>query len=214
MFERDFIKRQIQQFGQVIQKLIHYKKQQDWQQVQMVIDVSTKQLLGLNPDLVESMNGKMLISMFQISDETDYEKCFILGRLLQEQAVVYEYTENNEQLVFDTYFKSFELLAKAMENEELRNNDNFLAVLNCCNSLLRYQLNEQILFSIFTFYNKHKYYAEAENTIVLLLNENREQNKEVAIKFYTRLLQLSDTALKNGNLPREEVLEGLKNLTS
>ena len=212
MFERDYIKRLIQQFAQVVEKIILHKKQQDWPQVQMVIDVSAKQLLGLNPDLIESMDSKALISMFKISNEMDYEKCFILGRLLQEQAFIYENTKENENKIYKTYLKSYNLFSKAIENDELRNKENIKTILGCCNSLQQFRLEDNILLNIFNFYRDESHYAEAENILFLLLKSDAENIRSLAREFYSGLLLLKDFELNKANLPREEVLEGLKNL--
>lgn len=212
MFERDYIKRLIQQFAQVIEKIILYKKQQDWQQIQMVIDVSAKQLLGLNPDLIESMDSKSLSSMFQISDDMDHEKCFILGSLLQEQAIVYQNTNTDENMVYKTFLKSFDLFVVALENEELRNVQNIHAVHECCNSLQQFRLEKSSLVKMFNFYNSLSNFAEAENIILLLLKDDTKASKKLAREFYTDLLQLNNSDLNKGNLPREEIIEGLHKL--
>ena len=47
MFERDFIMRMIKQLAQVLGKIINYKKEGQWENAQMVIDVASKQLLGI-----------------------------------------------------------------------------------------------------------------------------------------------------------------------
>jgi len=212
MFERDYIKRLIQQFAEVVEKIVLFKKRQDWQQVQMVIDVSAKQLLGLNPDLIDNMDSSSLTSMFQISDETDFEKCYILGRLLMEQAFIYENTKTDEHKVYKTYQKSFDLLIKALEGNEIRNKENIQAVVNCCDSLLQYKLDDNSLIKIYNFYKNEAFFADAENIVLLLLKEKTAGSRELARNYYNELLLLSDADLEKGNLPRDEVLEGLEKL--
>jgi len=210
MFERDFIKRLIQQFAEVVARIMLYKSKNDWQQVQMIIDVSSKQLLGLNPDLIESMDGEELLQLFTIKEETDYEKCLIMAVLLYEQAIVNKKTNKAEYDIYQVYLKSFLLFKTAFKNDELKTKNDLAKAYQCCESLLSYQLDDSVLFEIFRFYKSEKEYAKAEDVLFLLLEKNRSEGKETALKFYSELLKFDDAELKKGNLPREEVLEGLK----
>ena len=210
MFERDFIKRLIQQFAEVVSRILLYKSKNDWQQVQMIIDVSGKQLLGLNPDLVKSMDGEELIRLFTIKEETDYEKCLIMAVLLYEQAVVNKNTQKLERDIFNAYLKSFLLFKTAFKNNELKLEKDLAKAFECCEHLLSFELNDAVMFEIFSFYKLEKQFAKAEDVLFMLLEKNRNEAKVTALRFYNDLLKFDDAELKKGNLPREEVLEGLK----
>jgi Family of unknown function (DUF6483) len=210
MFERDYIKRLIQQFAEVVAKIILYKNNKDWQQVQMVIDVSGKQLLGLNPDLTENMSAEELIRVFSIKEEIDYEKCLIMAVLQYEQAIVYAHTNAPESNIFKAYLKSFILFRTAFKNIEFKSKKDLGKAFDCCENLLEFKLDDQHLFEIFRFYKEEKAFAKAEDILFILLENNRSMAKETALKFYNELLEYDDAELNKGNLPREEVLEGLK----
>jgi hypothetical protein len=210
MFERDYIKRLIQQFAEVTARIILYKNKKDWQQVQMIIDVSGKQLLGLNPQLIESMDGQALIQLFTSREETDYEKCLILGVLQYEQAILNANTEKDEDKIFQPFLKSFLLFKEAFKNKEFKSKKDRAKALHCCENLLTFELQDRILFEIFHFYKEEKEFAKAEDVLFILMEKNRQDGKETALQFYSDLLQFNDAELKRGNLPREEVLEGLK----
>ena len=210
MFQRDYIKRLIEQFAEVVARIFLYKSKKDWQQVQMIIDVSSKQLLGLNPDLIESMDGEELIGLFTIKAETDYEKCLIMAVLQYEQAIVNKNINKSENDVFQAYLKSFLLFRVAFKNSELKTKQDLPKAFQCCENLLSFKLNDTILFEIFSFYKSEKEFAKAEDILFMLWEKNRSEGKETALKFYNDLLHFDDAELKKGNLPREEVLEGLK----
>jgi hypothetical protein len=213
MFERDFIMRMIKQLAQVLRQILNYKKEGQWENVQMVIDVTSKQLLGLNPDVIEKLNADALITMFTYNGITDYEKCLTLATLLTEQAEVYEHTGQAEDKIFGLYFKSFELFYTAFKGPRT-NNENYLNyAIVCCDKLLDYQLETDQLLRIFTFYNQNQHFAKAENVLYLLLDRNKKEAKDHAINFYNQLLKCDDLTLKKGNLPRDEVVEGLNKLT-
>ena len=212
MFERDFIKRLIQQFAEVVAKIIFYKSKKDWQQVQMVIDVSAKQLLGLNPDLIENMDAKDLVRLFSIKNEIDYEKCLILAILQYEQAILNFNTGKPEKDIFNAYLKSFILFKTAFLNKELKTDKDTIKAFECCENLLEYDLDDKILLDIFMFYKAEMAFARAEDVLFILLKKNRDEAKTTALNFYRDLLSYTDSDLKKGDLPRDEVLEGLKKL--
>jgi hypothetical protein len=55
-------------------------------------------------------------------------------------------------------------------------------------------------------------FADAENTLFELIDEQVENILGEAFDFYQRLLNKTDQELDDGNLPKEEVLEGLEYL--
>jgi hypothetical protein len=210
MFERDYIKRLIQQFAEVVARIVLYKSKKDWQQVQMIIDVSGKQLLGLNPNLIESMDGKELIRLFTFKEQIDHEKCLIMAVLLFEQSIVNSNTSKPESEIYKTYLKSFLLFRTAFKNSEFKSKIDLKRAFECCENLLTFELEDSVLFEIFSFYKEEKEFAKAEDVLFTLLEKNRNDGKQTALQFYTELLKYDDAALEKGNLPREEVLEGLK----
>lgn len=210
MFERDYIKRLIQQFAEVVARILLYKSKKDWQQVQMIIDVSAKQLLGLNPDLIENMDSEELIGLFTIKAETDYEKCLIMAVLQYEQAIVNINTNKSGNDIFSAFLKSFILFKSAFRNSELKTKNELKRAFKCCENLLLFAIDDKILFEIFSFYKSEMEFAKAEDVLFMLLENNRNEGKETALKFYNDLLKFDDAELKKGNLPRDEVLEGLK----
>lgn len=210
MFERDYIKRLIQQFADVVARIILYKSKKDWQQVQMIIDVSGKQLLGLNPSLIESMDGKELIQLFTFKEQTDHEKCLIMAVLLFEQSVINANTGKPESEIYKAYLKSFLLFRTAFTNSEFKSKVDLKRAFECCDNLMTFDLEDTVLFEIFGFYKEEKEFAKAEDILFTLLEKNRNDAKQTAIQFYTDLLKYDDAELEKGNLPRDEVLEGLK----
>jgi hypothetical protein len=209
MIERYFIKRLIQQFALVVAKIISYKNKNDWQQVQMIVDVSLKQLLGLNPGLAESLDENALPDLFRIGGKTDHEKCLILGRLLYEQALIYENTQAADDKIYPALLKSFTLYKTALEDTQFKTKENITVLTSCCEKLLLYKLNKKVLTDIFNFYKDQKRFDNAEDILYLLL-ENDSSHKETAVSFYRDLLHFNDAVLEKGNLPRDEVVEGLR----
>ncbi len=213
MFERDFIMRMIRQLAQVLERLLNYKKKGQWENAQMVIDVAGKQLLGINSDIIERLEPDALIDMFTYNGEIDYEKCLTLAVLLTEQAEVYKNIGKEDVKIFQIYLKSFKLFNCVFDERQVQN-ENYLSYAElCCDKLLEYKIDAHLLLQIFKFYNQHHLFAKAENVLYQLIDQNEKDATNHAINFYKHLLNCDDQTLVNGNLPRDEVIEGLDKLT-
>jgi Family of unknown function (DUF6483) len=209
MFKNDFIMRMIKQLANVLKKVINYKKSGQWEKAQMVIDVSVKQLLGLNPILLDKLDGNALVDLFSYDDEIDHQKCATLAVLLTEQAGIYENTMQSENKIFRLYQNSFSLYGAAFTDRQLHEENYLNYAVHCCDKLLEFQLETSLLLEIFNFYKELKFFSKAENVLYQLLEQNENEAKEHALKFYNQLLAQDDQVLQKGDLPREEVLEGL-----
>ena len=213
MFERDFIKRMIQQFAQVVAKIIYYKSRKDWEQMQMVIDVALKQLLNINPDMLEHLTEDDLINLFRYDENIDHEKCLILGHLLYEQGQIYDNTISDAHKIIRAYRHSLALLNMALQGPEFNTKENQSIALACCDQLERFASDAETGQSVFNFYKQLSLFSRAEDTLYTLMQIDPSKHHALAISFYNDLLTLDDGVLEEGNLPRDEVLEGLRKLT-
>ncbi|KAA3614964.1 MAG: hypothetical protein D8M58_10960 [Calditrichaeota bacterium] len=213
MFERDFILRMIKQLAQVIGQVLNYKKKGQWENAQMVVDVATKQLLGINPEIVERLDADALIELFTYDGETDYDKCMTLAVLLTEQGEIFEHRGQDTDKIFRQYFQGFHLFEIVFQEQQKYKTDYVTYALFCCEKLTEFKIAPELLFRIFKFYKNHNYFAKAENILFLLLEQNENDAKKHAINFYKQLLSCDDKLLNKGELPRDEVIEGLEKLT-
>jgi len=213
MFERDFILRMIKQLAQALRQILNYKKEGQWQNAQMVIDVSIKQLLSLNPIIIDKLDADALVGLFTYDDEIDHKKCLTLASLLTEQASVFENTNQSAEKIFRLYQIGFQLYKTAFIDENLIDQAYLNYALHCCDKLTEFDIETDLLIQIFQFFNQHNSFANAENILFQLLKQNEEQAKKHALKFYTKLLKHDDKILMDGNLPRDEVIEGLAKFT-
>jgi uncharacterized protein DUF6483 len=209
MFKNDFIMRMIRQLAEVLKRIINYKKEGQWENAQMVIDVSIKQLLGLNPILLDKLDGNALVDLFCYDDEIDHQKCVTLAALLTEQASIFENTNQPEDKIFRYYRNSFQLFSAAFNDKQLRKENYMNYAKHCCEKLLDFNIGTNLLLDIFNFYKEYNFFSKAENVLYQLLTQNENEAKEHALKFYHQLLTQDDQVLQKGDLPRDEVLDGL-----
>ena len=101
-----------------------------------------------------------------------------------------ESLQRNPKIVKDNYIDKIQLIIK---------------------KIIDYELPVHIRFKLFQYYEIINNYAKAEDLIIELIEIDPVFKRE-AVEFYERLIQKSDDDLLTGNLPREEVLEGLTSL--
>lgn len=210
MIERDFIKRLIQQLSQVLAQILFHKKNKDWQKAQMVIDVAGKQLLGLNPDLRDSLDGQTLVEMLSYNNEIDHEKCLTLAMLLAEQANVLKNTTNQDTEIFSALQKAVILFRAAFQNKELLKKNSIQSAVFVCDELNEFELGTDSLLEMHYIYIAIGELAKAEDALYLLQQKGMQDINSIADDFYRTLLKKDDHTLKKGNLPREEILDGIK----
>ncbi|MCB0282002.1 MAG: hypothetical protein KDF60_05425 [Calditrichaeota bacterium] len=210
MIERDFIKRLIQQLAQVLAEIIFHKKNKDWQKAQMVIDVAGKQLLGLNPDLRDSLDGETLKEMFSYNNQIDHEKCLTLAMLFAEQANVYKNTKQSDTLFTSVLKKSIILFNSAFQNKEMLQKESRQSAVYVCDELSVFDLDADILLEMHILYTYVGALSKAEDTLYLLQQKGLKDINLIAENFYSGLLKKNDNELQKGNLPRDEILDGIK----
>ena len=213
MFERDFMMRMIKQMAHVLKQILNYKKRGQWENAQMVIDVASKQLLNLNIEVIERLEADALIEMFTYNGETEVEKCLTLATLLVEQAEIFENTGQADLKIFELYLKSFQLFNTASNDLQLLKGNYLNYAVHCCDKLSEYKIETDLMLQIVKFYKQYNFFAKAENVLYQLLDQNEKDAKEYAINFYKHLLKCDDQTLIKGDLPRDEVIEGLIKLT-
>jgi len=203
--------RQIEQFVQAIAELLFGEKNK--QESLLELDKIGKSYLGLDLAMLESMSCNQLKTVFEIDINQYHMKCFMAAEVILKK---YEREINESNLsktVLENYLKSFELYFEAIQDNKYFQNSNVYENIDKVNQeISKYDINSDIKFKILRFYEISGNYAEAENILFDLIDDKYNSIQEEGIKFYNRLLDLSDSELTEGNLPREEVYEGLASL--
>jgi len=213
MIRSDYIMRQIEQFTQAIAEILFGKKNK--QESLLELDKLGKSYLGLDLAMMESMSFNQLKTVFEIDINQYHMKCFMAAEVILKKYEREIIESNLSETVLENYLKSFELYFEAIQDNKYFQNSNVYENMNKVNQVIsKYDINPDIKFKILCFYEISGNYAEAENILFDLIDDKYNSIQEDGIKFYNRLLDLSDSELTAGNLPREEVYEGLASLKS
>ena len=212
MFQRDYIMRMIEQLSVVLARIIFNKEIQEYDKAEKEIDSACKQFLGIDSEVIKSLSDTAIIEFLKTGEKYDSEKSVIIAILLYEDAELDELQRGFNSSVLSTYIKSFSLFMESLQRNPKIVKDNYIDKIQLIiKKIIDYELPVHIRFKLFQYYEIINNYAKAEDLIIELIEIDPVFKRE-AVEFYERLIQKSDDDLLTGNLPREEVLEGLTSL--
>lgn len=210
--EKDYIMKIIQQFTNAVAKIMGLKAENKIEESQVVLTDTLKNFTGLNTEILEALPYEILLQ--RVSGQTNSEKSLILAELLYQQADIYE-IKGELSRARNLYLKN----ANIMINVLLKGDDTVLEqnqdkVNELIEKIGLRNVPRESLLLLFQYYELTTEYAKAEDVLFELI-EKAEANKDLVAKgiaFYERLLNKDQADLQKGNLPMDEVLEGLANL--
>ncbi|HEX2865912.1 MAG TPA: DUF6483 family protein [Ignavibacteriales bacterium] len=216
MFKRDYILRLIEQLTQVLNKVLFSKEAGNLNEAKETIRQAYPNMLGLDPGMIRSMSDVEVINFLKITGSTQYERCLIIAELLKEEASVDELIggdEASEEAAL-AYFDSLSLFLEALINKDELMTDRFINDMQMVlEKVSGFELPPEIAEKLFRFYEISGRYADAEDILFELTESGNPLYLKTAEEFYLRLMEKPDNELLEGNLPKEEVREGLNRIT-
>lgn len=219
MMQKDYILRLIQQFSQVLMRILHLREAKDYEGALTYIDDVFKQTLGFSSDLINSVPDATLLAMLTSFDTLDSEKCLLVAHLLKAEGDIYV-----DQGDFDTsyyrYLKALHLFLTILllSNSAVTDPDLYLEIEELLHKLEDYEFPVTIKSQLFRYYERVGQYAKAEDMLFEVIEADSDEDEveativEQGIAFYERLLKKKDMELAAGNFSREEAREGLEQL--
>ncbi|MGE5350485.1 MAG: DUF6483 family protein [Acidobacteriota bacterium] len=215
MFERDYILRLIEQLTQVLSKILFSKGAKNLDEAKELVRQAYPNMLGLDPDLIRAMSDVEIINFLKITGSTQYERCLMIAELLKEEASIDElmHGEGNEESVL-IYFDSLSLFLEAFINKDELMTERFMKDMeSVIEKVGGFQIPPEIAEKLVRYYEIQGRYADAEDVLFELTESGEPGYLQKAEKFYLRLMEKPEEELEKGNLPKEEVLEGLNRVT-
>ncbi|MDQ3855004.1 MAG: DUF6483 family protein [Chloroflexota bacterium] len=214
MIRRDFIIRSMQQLGEVVARVLRLRERGDYDEALVLLDAACRQMLGLNGKLLDSLSTDDLLSMLSVGQTLDLDKCILLAELLSEQGDVYE-AQGRTGASYDSHVKALDVWVYAY----LSYDHPYLEERRPAIEALLERLEPQGLpadteLNLADYFERTGRYAKAEDLLFHLMEDDPDDEElhQEGFAFYARLLARSDSDLEVGNLPRDEVEEGLTRL--
>jgi hypothetical protein len=214
MLRRGYVETQIEALAKALGTILLRRNEGDYNAAITEIRLAGQKMTGFDPVVLAAMANEALVELFYFNKVFDGAKCYMAGRLLEEQAESHAGL-GREDLAFNSCRKAYVLQMEALIHEAwLRTAENVRRI-EALESRLDEDLNS---FSEqrrrFQFFEAIGNYSRAEDALFEFRIEGDPAWRETAEDFFNRLLALPDEALNRGGLPREEVLAGLEEINN
>lgn len=212
MYQRDYLLRMIEMLARVLSKVLGQKDLKSTEDALLEIDDAGKMYIGLGSAMVSSFSDEDMITLFHSGGTFDTNKCLAISELLYAEGQVFELRKDDDQYRL-RYQRSLHFLLEALTEDNdiaVGSYDERIDIL--LRGLYDVVLPPAVMKKLFHYYEQRGAYAKAEDVLFELIETNQAEMKNDGIGFYKRLLCKTDDELRRGNLPRNEVEEGMQEL--
>lgn len=213
MIREDYILRLIRKYAQMVARIAGQNSAQDYRTALQTIDQASMQLLSLNIGAVIRLSpGQLLAILLDGHDPAECRaRCTLLVTLLQQAGIAHA-AENRPAESRVAYLQALHILLEVLPRREGDVLPEFTPALEDLVSVARDKgLPAETHTALLLYYEQTGQYAKAEDSLYAMLDDEPENPGivDMGINLYERLQQQDDAVLFAGNLPREEVDEGL-----
>jgi hypothetical protein len=212
MINKDYILRLAERLGRFLARIIFLQETNQNEEALILIDDAFRQSLGLTSGLINSLPEETLLAMLSPGNVLNVELCFFVAALLKAEGDIYANLDKQD----DSYYRRLKALNLFLElflhGKNIDELDLFPNIDDLVQKLEEFELPLQTNQKLFRYYEKAGRYAKAEDVLFDMLEGDAPPRDMVTegIDFYQRLLAKSDDELLLGNLSREELAEGLR----
>lgn len=219
MMQRDYILRLIEQLGQVIAHVAGLKQRGRPEEAEQLIDQTLRQVTGLSLEEVDQLAAEQLTALLQLlrtddpNEPTPADKLTAVAILLEEAAALVNGGPTTD-LRPTRLLKALQLHLTVLLQEEPTSPHAAAGVGRLVEALAGYELPAPTKDQLWQCYAQMGQFAKAEDWLFSLLDDPDAPDDifERGLAFYVLLSQQSDAALHAGNLPRDEVEAGKREL--
>lgn len=211
MYSQDYIKRMIEQLGEVWTYVIELLARGELPKVYEELDKAYRELVHLDRDLVHKSSDDFLVLSTMLGATVESDRAMALADLLRLEAEVHDRVHQNDERDA-CLIKALNVL---LEVHARVNNKGSPLLLDRIAQLHEASATADLpaltQWRLFRFFDSRGDYAKAEDALYPLIDE-APAYLEHGLDFYERLLRLPDHALEQGGLPRAEVEAALTDL--
>lgn len=214
MIRQDYILRLVRQFGDVIARIAGLRQAGRHDEARSLLGNELQRLVGLSPTLARSLPASELMSLLSVGGRPDLDRCLVVAHFLKEEAEIDEALGRVGES-YRGYVKALDLFLEVfVYHDDTYLRERLPAIEGIVKRLEPYDLPAPTLLRLVHLYENVGRYGHAEDVLFELLETGGGDERLAAEgrAFYERLLARDDAELEGGNLPREEVREGLARL--
>ncbi|MDQ7092936.1 DUF6483 family protein [Desulfosporosinus sp. PR] len=215
MFEdKDYLMKMIKEFTISLGKIMGLKAENKIEESQEALNDTLKYVTELNIEVIEALPYDILIHKVSGNRLFNTGKHLMLGELLIQQADIFE-IKGEKSRAKNLYWKSLNILINIfLCGDALASEEDKSRIDELIEKIGWFNLPNESKLSLFQYYELTNKYAKAEDVLFDLI-KTTEVNQDILTKgidFYERLINKDPDDLEKGNLPMDEVSEGLATL--
>lgn len=178
-----------------------------------MINKEVKALVGLDIDTINTLAFSDVIELVRKENQYNTERYVALGELLYFQGYMYNALKDEASKI-KYYQKSLESFYHAYLEEEYLDKKYISDAMEVVGDLSQYEVSLEDNIRIFRFYEINNQLDKAEDILFHMIKSTSKDKNVIlkGIEFYNRLKEKDESYLETGNLPLDEVEDGLENL--
>lgn len=211
MFQRDYFMRMIQQMTEAIGQIMQLRKERKQEEGLLLLDELLEKHFHLSRKLISSLSDEDLVKVVSRNGMIDAEQLQVIALLLKQEALL-QNDLGRERESYGSAIRSLRLFLRLsiMKAEPIAGEING-QIEELCSVLKPYELPLSAKRLLLEWHEAEGRYDQVENIMYELIEDSAMPAADAAV-IYRRLLELDDMQLEAGGLPREEALQGLKEL--
>ncbi|MBE3557807.1 MAG: hypothetical protein IMW89_01090 [Ktedonobacteraceae bacterium] len=214
MINKDYILRLFERFGRELSIILGLRQRNRQEDALIHIDDLLLQAIGLSSRFIDTLSPEMLLAILSPMGRLNVESCLWAAFLLKNEGDIYEAMGQSKESYY-RYIKALLLLLEVQLREPVA--DEMEITRNTADLLKKledFDLPHFLKNALFAYYEQQGHYSKAEDYLFEMLEDMPGDTDLVkrGIEFYMRLLKKNDFDLQSGDLPRQEVEEGLAQL--
>ena len=213
MIHSDYIMRLLNNFARGMARILKKKEAEDVEGALDEVSETMHELFGLRLHFLTDLSEQEMLTIIHSGGKVIGDKAYIMAELIREHTDLAETKDPSDPTILPLSAIALRLYVEALTAaRKLQTNENLDAVDSLCDRLQSHPLPYRLLSRLMDLREAMGLYADAEDTLHRLMEVDENRASSRGRDFYKRLLELSDKDLKAGDLPRDEVKEGLKQL--
>jgi hypothetical protein len=213
MIKNDYLTTKMKELTLIITRVLKSNDSKQLEESRQMVNEAFKKLLGLNSELAGSLSYNDLMKLVGAYESAEAMKFVILAQLLKLDGDMYK-AEGENIRSFNIYIKSLIIYIKSalLDSDCLEQGEEIINEI--INEIGEYELPNDSRVLIFKYFELVNKFDKAEDMLFDLLEDtdNEEDIVQEGVYFYERLLEKTEEALEDGNLPLEEVQDGIERL--
>ncbi|WP_068503481.1 DUF6483 family protein [Paenibacillus kribbensis] len=212
MLRKDYLLSMMEELTSAVATVLGLRRENKHIEALKQLDDLLNKQFRLRSDLLRRLPPEQIIELFRLGPGIEADKLQQVARILEEEAVIYLETDRTDEGI-RILMKSLHLYLYSDSNGAARELQTLPERIACIvNLVCEYELPTETSRLLAAYYEREDRLDEAADVWFGLAWEQPELLSE-AKSFYSQLLDKTNAELERGGISRQEVTEGLAEIT-